>query len=82
MHPTYIVLAHTAITKDDPEFSGEFGLLPCEWVIFDGVHGKAQAEAKANKPAFMPASEERHEPRIAAPVAGLQTGLARIAHRG
>jgi len=49
MYPTYIVLAHTAITKDDPEFSGEFGLLPCEWVIFDGVHGKAQAEAKANK---------------------------------
>lgn len=49
MSPTYIVLAHTAITKDDPEFSGEFGLLPCEWVIFDGVHGKAQAEAKASK---------------------------------
>jgi len=49
MFPTYIVLAHTAITKDDPEFSGEFGLLPCEWVIFDGVHGKAQAEAKASK---------------------------------
>jgi hypothetical protein len=49
MFPTYIVLAHTGITKDDPEFSGEFGLLPCEWVIFDGVHGKAQAEAKASK---------------------------------
>jgi len=49
MYPKYIVLAHTAITKDDPEFSGEFGLLPCEWIIFDGIHGKAQAEAKATK---------------------------------
>ncbi len=49
MYPKYIVLAHTAITRDDPEFSGVLGLLPCEWVIFDGVHGKAQAEAKATK---------------------------------
>jgi len=49
MFPTYIVLAHTPITRDDPEFSGELGLLPCEWVIFDGVHGKAQADGKAKK---------------------------------
>lgn len=49
MYPKYIVLAHIPITRDDPEFSGELGLLPCEWVIFDGVHGKTQAEAKAKK---------------------------------
>lgn len=48
MFPTYIVLAHLPLSEDDPAFSGEFGLLPCEWVIFDGVHGKAQAEAKAS----------------------------------
>lgn len=49
MYPTYIVLAHTPISEYDPEFSGKFGLLPCEWVIFDGFHGKAMADAKAEK---------------------------------
>lgn len=49
MYPTYIVLAHLPKDENDSEFTGEFGLLPCEWVIFDGVHGKAQAEAKATK---------------------------------
>jgi hypothetical protein len=45
----YIVLAHMPKNPDAPEFEGEFGLHPTEWVIFDGVHGKAQAEAKAEK---------------------------------
>lgn len=49
MHPTYIVLAHLPLSKNDPAFKGDFALQPCEWVIFDGVHGKAQAEAKAKK---------------------------------
>lgn len=49
MYPKYIVLAHTPIDGDDPEFSGEFALLPCEWLIFDGVHGEASAKAKAKK---------------------------------
>jgi hypothetical protein len=40
LYPEYIVLAHLPFTKDNGE---------CEWVIFDGVHGKAQAEAKAEK---------------------------------
>lgn len=40
MHPQYIVLAHLALTEDRGE---------CEWIIFDGVHGKAQAEAQAER---------------------------------
>jgi hypothetical protein len=40
MHPQYIVLAHLPIEKDNAE---------CEWVIFDGVHGKTMAEAQATK---------------------------------
>ncbi len=49
MFPEYIVLAHLPISEDDPEFSGEFGLLPCEWVIYDGPNGRGMAEAKATK---------------------------------
>lgn len=45
----YIVLAHLPKNPKAPEFKGEFGLHSTEWVIFDGVHGKAQAEAKAKK---------------------------------
>jgi len=40
MHPQYIVLAHLALIEDRGE---------CEWIIFDGVHGKAQAEAQAER---------------------------------
>lgn len=40
LYPEYIVLAHLAFTKDTGE---------CEWIIFDGVHGKAQAEAQAER---------------------------------
>lgn len=38
MHSAYVVLAHLPF-KGDPDSA--------EWVIFTGVHGKAQAEGKA-----------------------------------
>jgi hypothetical protein len=40
LYPEYIVLAHLPFTKDNGE---------CEWVIFDGVHGKAMAEQAERK---------------------------------
>lgn len=47
-HPTYIVLAHLPLDyKNDEHFRGFIPLHPTEWIIFDGVHGKAQAEEKA-----------------------------------
>jgi len=46
---TYIVLAHLPKNPKAPEFNGDFGLHPTEWVIFEGVHGEAQAKAKAKK---------------------------------
>lgn len=49
MNPTYIVLAHLPLDHKDPIFRGDFALHPTEWIIFDGVHGKTQAEAKAKK---------------------------------
>lgn len=45
----YIVLAHLPKNPKAPEFKGDFALQSCEWVVFDGVHGKAQAEARADK---------------------------------
>lgn len=45
----YIVLAHTPKDGAELAFKGEFGYFPCEWVIFTGVHAKAQAEAKAKR---------------------------------
>jgi hypothetical protein len=47
MSTKYIVLAHLPLDHKDPIFAGEFALHPTEWIIFDGVHGKAQAEGKA-----------------------------------
>lgn len=47
MHPKYIVLAHLPLDHKDPIFRGDFALHPTEWIIFDGVHGKRQAEGKA-----------------------------------
>lgn len=41
MNTHYIVLAHTPLGVED---NGE-----CEWIIFDGVHGWAQAQAKAER---------------------------------
>lgn len=49
MYPTYIVLAHLPLDHKNPIFKGDFALHPTEWIIFDGVHGKAQAEGKAQK---------------------------------
>jgi len=48
MTTNYIVLAHIPHDPKDPVFRGEMRFHPTEWVIFTGVHAKAQAEAKAN----------------------------------
>lgn len=46
-HPKYIVLAHLPLNGKDFAFRGDFALHPTEWIIFDGVHGKEQAQKKA-----------------------------------
>lgn len=46
-HPTYIVLAHCPKDENDPIFTPPFPLHRAEWVIFDGVLGERQANAKA-----------------------------------